>query len=146
MLFIKSLFIAQWVRPARREITLMKRGSRRRPGQATVEFAFASMIFLLFVFGTIDFGRAIFITADLHNAAREGSRYGSLHPTDCAGMQSAAVAKAVGTGLTTAGVTASCPGSGTVSVTVSISFKAVTQMFLGIPALTLHATSNAEVE
>jgi Flp pilus assembly protein TadG len=127
-------------------MTLMKRARRRRPGQATVEFAFASMIFLLFVFGTIDFGRAIFITADLHNAAREGSRYGSLHPSDCAGMKSAAVAKAGGTGLTTGGVTASCPGSGTVSITVSVSFTAVTQSFLHIPALTLSSTSKAEVE
>ena len=54
-------------------------GSRVHPGQAIVEFAFASIIFLLIVFGTIDFGRAIFIAGDLHNAAREGARYGKVH-------------------------------------------------------------------
>jgi Flp pilus assembly protein TadG len=121
-----------------------------KSGQATVEFALASLVFLLFVFGTIDFGRAIFVSAELHNAAREGTRYGIVHPTDTAGMKSAVVAKAVGTGLTTAGVTVSCSGGcttgGTVTVSAQVSFSAVTQSFLGIPALTLNASSTAEIE
>jgi Flp pilus assembly protein TadG len=122
----------------------------RKSGQATVEFAVASMVFLFLLFGTIDFGRAIFVMADLHNAVREGSRYGSMKPTDAAGMKSAVVAKAGATGLTTAGVTATCDGGcttgGTVTVAASVDFTAITQSLLGIPALTLHATSTADIQ
>ncbi len=123
---------------------------RSQSGQATIEFAFASMIFLLMVFGAVDFGRAIFMTADLHNAVREGSRYGTLQPTDLAGVQSLVVDKAHGIGLALADVTASCSGActtgDTVTVSASLGFRAVTQSLLGIPALTLNASSTAEIE
>jgi Flp pilus assembly protein TadG len=129
-------------RPHRSKVSSRNDG---RPGQAVVEFAFAGTVFLLIVLGTIDFGRAIFISAQLHNAVREGTRYSIVHPTDIPGVKSAVVAQAVGTGLTTAGVTATC-GASTCTVSASVSFSAVTQSFLGIPALTLQSTSTAQIE
>ncbi len=64
----------------------MKRGrgpSRRERGrraQATVEFALVCALLVLIIFGTIDFGRLFFTWASMGNAAREGARFGSVHP------------------------------------------------------------------
>jgi Flp pilus assembly protein TadG len=121
-----------------------------RSGQSTVEFALASLVFMLVTFGTVDFGRAIFIESDLHNAVREGSHYGAMKPSDTAGVKATVVSKAASTGLTTSGVTMSCTGGcttgGTVTVTASVSFRAITQSFLGISAFTLSASSTADIE
>ena len=137
-------------RERKNEIEMTHHAKRGRSGQATVEFALASLVFLLFVFGTIDFGRAIFISAELHNAAREGSRYGAVHPTDTSGIKAKVVAKAIGSGVSSSGVSASCSGGcttgGTLTVGVAVGFQAVTQTLLHLPALTLHASSTAEIE
>jgi Flp pilus assembly protein TadG len=50
-----------------------------RPGQALVEFAFVLPVFLLLLFGTIDFGRYVYYVQILNNAAREGARYAIVH-------------------------------------------------------------------
>jgi Flp pilus assembly protein TadG len=125
-------------------------GGRVNSGQALVEFAFASMIFLLIVFGTIDFGRAIFISADLRNAAREGARYGKVKPADTAGIQLRAVDKATGTGLTAGNVSVSCTGSckfgDTLTVTTQVQFQAVTQKFLRIAPFTIKSSSTVDIE
>lgn len=121
-----------------------------RSGQATVEFALASMFFLLIVFATVDFGRAVFVAADMGNAVREGARYAKLNPADTAGIKATVVGKVVGAGLTTAGVSSSCAGGcivgGTVTVLATVRFSAVTQGFLGIPALTLRASEQVDIE
>jgi len=49
-----------------------------RSGQAVVEFALVLPIFILLVFGAIEFGRAYYTLHLLTNAAREGARRGSL--------------------------------------------------------------------
>jgi Flp pilus assembly protein TadG len=51
----------------------LRRGSGRR-GQSLVEFGLILPIFLLIVFGIIDFGRAVFAYSTLNNAAREAAR------------------------------------------------------------------------
>ena len=120
-----------------------------RPGQAMVEFAFASIIFLMIVFGTIDFGRAIFMAADLHNAAREGARYGKINPTQTAAIRTKTVDKAVGTGLTAGnvGVVCSpCTSGSTLTVTTQVQFQAVTQQLLGIGPITLKSSSTVDIE
>ncbi len=47
---------------------------RRRTGVAAVEFALVVPVFLLLVFGIIEFGRAIMVQQILVNASREGAR------------------------------------------------------------------------
>ena len=125
-------------------------GNRVHSGQALVEFAFASMIFLMIVFGTIDFGRAIFISADLHNAAREGARYGKIKPTDTSGIRTRAVDKATGTGLTAGNVGVTCTGTckfgDTLTVTTQVQFQAVTQQLLGISPFTISSSSTVDIE
>lgn len=136
------------------KLTIPRKGVRNRgsvrPGQAIVEFAFASIIFLMIVFGTIDFGRAIFMSAELHNAAREGARYGKINPSQTAQIRTVTVDKAVGTGLTTSGVGVSCTGvcktGDTLTVTTQLQFQAVTQQLLGIGPITLSSSSTVDIE
>lgn len=123
----------------------------QQSGQATVEFALASVVFLLMLFGTIDFGRAIFVLSDLHNATREGTRYGIIRPTDTGGIKDRVVQMGIGTGVTASMVSVTCSGAGcvsggTVNVSASVTFQAVTQSFLGIPAITLTSATSATIE
>jgi Flp pilus assembly protein TadG len=121
-------------------------GTRHR-GQAIVEFAFASMVFLTIVFGTIDFGRAIFMTADLHNAAREGARYGKVKPADTAGIKSTTTTKSGLGGVTvTVTCTGGCKSGDTMTVEASMPFQAVTQQILGIGPITLKSKAVVDIE
>ncbi len=49
-----------------------------RGGQAVVEFALILPLFMLLVFGTLEFGRAYYDMHLITNAARGGARIGSL--------------------------------------------------------------------
>jgi len=124
---------------------------RHTAGQAIVEFAIAGIVFFLIVFGTVDFGRAIFMYSELTNAVREGARYAQIHPTRTAGIKDVVVNKSPGLGIRAADVTVSCspagcqPG-GTVQVTARMHFQAVTQSLLGIRPLTLQASAENVIE
>ena len=107
-----------------------------RRGQSLVEFALLIPVFLLFAVVVFDLGRAVYYYSAVHNAAREGARYGVVKPDDYAGMKQKAVDYAIGLGLTTANVTA---GAGpnqtiggfpnpTVKVTVIYSFTPATPL------------------
>jgi Flp pilus assembly protein TadG len=54
---------------------------RNRRGAAAVEFAFVAPVFILLVFGMIEFGRAIMVQQVMTNAAREGARVAVLDST-----------------------------------------------------------------
>jgi Flp pilus assembly protein TadG len=60
---------------------------RVRKGQGLVEFALILPILLLVLVGMLEFGRILFIYVNVSNAAREGARYGVVHPTDLGGIQ-----------------------------------------------------------
>jgi Flp pilus assembly protein TadG len=51
-----------------------------RSGQALVEFVIVLPILFLMMVIIIDFGRALYIQTALQNGAREGARFGSVHP------------------------------------------------------------------
>ena len=55
-----------------------KRKLRRRRGAAVVEFAVVAPIFIMLVFGMIEFGRAVMVQQVLVNASREGARQAVL--------------------------------------------------------------------
>ena len=61
----------------------LRRRARGEGGKALVEFALVAMVFLLFVFGIIDFSRAYQSWVTVQHAAREGARYGVTGRTDC---------------------------------------------------------------
>jgi Flp pilus assembly protein TadG len=54
---------------------------RRERGQSLVEFALVLPVFLILVFGIIDFSMALRSYVTLTNATREGARYGALGAT-----------------------------------------------------------------
>ncbi len=56
--------------------SLQNRSGQR--GQAVVEFALVLPIFLLLLFGAVEFGRAYLTVHILTNASREGARCGSM--------------------------------------------------------------------
>lgn len=58
----------------------MRRGRVLR-GQGLVEFALLLPIFLLMAMIILDLGRAAYYYSAVHNAAREGARYGAVHWT-----------------------------------------------------------------
>ncbi len=127
-----------------------RNGDADQTGQAIVEFALASLVFLMIVFGTIDFGRAIFISAELRNAAREGARYGKINPSQTSEIRNRVLDKSFGTGLTASNIGVSCTGAckfgDTLTVTTAVQFTAVTQNLLGIGPITLGSSSTVDIE
>lgn len=57
------------------------------PGQSLTEFAIGLTVLLLLISGLADLGRATFIYISLRDAAKEGSSYASIAPTDTAGIR-----------------------------------------------------------
>lgn len=55
--------------------------SKKRRGAAVAEFAIVAPIFILLVFGMIEFGRAVMVQQVLVNASREGARLAVLDGT-----------------------------------------------------------------
>ena len=100
---------------------------RRGRGQALVEFALVFPIFMLLVFGMLDFGFALFSRMTIINAAREGARVAVMQPGDArvqpgyTALIQAAVAGAA-SGLT---VTASAACVSNASLPSACNFNAV---------------------
>lgn len=120
------------------------RGSRRqknRRGVAAVEFAMVAPIFIVLVFGMIEYGRMVMVQQILTNASREGARIGVLDGTTTAQVTTAVTNYLTGASVTgaTVAVTPSPPSSATygnpVTVTVSVPFSSVSWLpspwFLG---------------
>lgn len=51
-------------------------------GQDLIEYAITLPIFFFIVLGIFDLGRVIYYYSAMQNAAREGARYGVVHPRD----------------------------------------------------------------
>ncbi len=61
---------------------------KNRRGAAVVEFALVVPVFMLLVFGMIEFGRAVMVQQVLVNASREGARQAVLDGTTVAEVES----------------------------------------------------------
>jgi hypothetical protein len=124
-------------------------------GQTLVEFALILPIFLFLLIVIFDFGRAIYYYNAIHNAAREGARYGVIHPNvaDYPNIVARSEQYAIGLGLSDITVWVG-PGASeyvgnfnnpTIMVTVTYTFRPVTpfvaQFICGCNTLTL--TSDA---
>ncbi len=128
-------------------------GSRSNlPGQSLVEFALLLPVFVLAVVVVFDLGRVIYYYSAIYNAAREGARFGAVHPKDIAGMKSEVVKYAIGLGLAAANVTAGAGPSETVGgfpnptvkVTINYSFSPATPLLgLLLPGGTINLKGEA---
>ena len=63
------------------------RNRQRCRGQNLVEFSVVLPIMIVVMLGIVEFGLIYFMRASVENAAREGARYGAIHPTDVSGIQ-----------------------------------------------------------
>jgi Flp pilus assembly protein TadG len=61
------------------------RGER---GQSLVEMAISLTVIMLLLSGAVDFAIAYFSFSAMQDAAQEGALYGSINPTDAAGIES----------------------------------------------------------
>ena len=73
---------------------------RRCRGQSMVELALVTPLLLMLLVIAVDTGRALSAYNQIGGMAREGAYYGSLHPTDNAGIRAAAVAESTVSGST----------------------------------------------
>ncbi|MDT0195016.1 TadE/TadG family type IV pilus assembly protein [Arthrobacter sp. AB6] len=62
--------------------TASRSGAAKEKGAAAVEFALVIPLFLMLVFGIVEFGRAFNIQVSLSEAARETARYTAIHAND----------------------------------------------------------------
>ena len=127
---------------------------RNRRAAAAVEFAVVAPVFLLLVFGMIEYGRMVMVYQVLTNASREGARVAVLD-----GATTATVTSQVNSYLTSASISGATvtvapnPPSGAqygdpVTVTVSIPFSQVSwlpsPMYLGGTTLTTATVMRRE--
>jgi Flp pilus assembly protein TadG len=134
----------------KRELKLRK----QRKGAAAVEFALVAPVFVLLVFGMIEYGRMVMVQQVITNASREGARRAVLD-----GVTSADVTNTVTTYLTNGAVSgatvtlnptnpASASSGSPVTVTVSVPYTAVSWLpspfFLGSATLTSTSTMRRE--
>jgi len=121
-------------------------GKQSRKGATLVEFAIILPVFLLFVFGIIEYGRMVMVQQILTNSAREGAREGVLDNSTSGTVSTAAnrILTAAGISSATITTTPDPPSSAAyatlVTVTVSVPFNSVTwlpsPMYLGGKTLT----------
>ena len=135
---------------------LKKATTGKRKGQSIVELTLILPILCFLLLGTIDLGRLYFDYTDLKSAARNGAGYGTLKPTDTAGMIAKATSSFNGSVPTGFAATATCTGScstvdatGTVIVTASSKFSPITLSFFSFlgtgGVISLSATAQMRV-
>lgn len=120
-----------------------------RRGAAVVEFAVVAPVFIMLVFGMIEYGRMVMVQQLLTNAAREGARVGVLDGATTASVQTSVTsyltnASVSGSTVTVSPNPPSSAGYGEpVTVTVTVPFNQVSwipsPMYLG--GKTLQASS-----
>jgi Flp pilus assembly protein TadG len=118
-------------------------------GQTLVEFALASLLFLATLFGTIQFGLAVWRYNMVSNLAQEGARWASVHgknsgsPKTAADIQTYVQSRAVGLPVTVPAPPTSNPSAlvagETVTVKVETTFQPLTRVIPNA-SLTLHST------
>ena len=67
------------MRPRRSTEAESRRKGISKDGSAFVEFVFVAPLFLMLIFGIIEFSRVMLMYHHVGNAAREGSRYAIVH-------------------------------------------------------------------
>jgi len=125
-----------------------------RRGAAAVEFAVVAPIFVLLVFGMIEYGRMVMVQQLLTNASREGARQAVLDGATTAAVQATVTTYLSNSSVSGSTVTVSPNPPSTaangdpVTVTVSIPFTSVSwlpsPMYLGAKTLSASAVMRRE--
>jgi len=78
---------------------------RREQAQSVVELALLLPVLLLLILGTVEIGRSFRVYMTLNNAAREGARWLTTHPSDSAGTRTLVTTEAARVGLSASQIT-----------------------------------------
>jgi Flp pilus assembly protein TadG len=126
-------------------------GWRQNSGQTLVEFALASMVFFVTIFGTLQLGLAVWQYNMVANLAQEGARWASVRgstssvPATAASLQSFVQGRSLGISVTAA-ATPVAPGSLSPGETVSVRVQTVFVPFTPlIPMTTITLKSTAKM-
>jgi Flp pilus assembly protein TadG len=126
----------------RAAIFCWRRGVARRArdasGSVAVEFALLIPVYIAFMFGTIEFGRMIWIRNTMEFAAEQAARYGAI----TSGATTATITAYAATqliGISSTGITFTVPTltSTTVQVRATYNFTTLISAYVPIPATTL---------
>jgi Flp pilus assembly protein TadG len=125
---------------SRRRGTSMEDRRRRSRGQSLVEFAIVFPIFILVLFGLIEFSFMLYSQMTVSNAAREAARVSVVDPDACSIpdlAKATAMASATGLNTTYLVVNGSVPGCAKakqgdiVTVTVNYTYHTFFPLFFG---------------
>jgi len=119
------------------------RNARAR-GTGLVEFALILPVLVLMLFSILDLGRGIYAYSVVSNSAREGARYGTIAPTDVAGIENATRNAAIALNPDELTVQVALPTDDTIRVSVTFNFRLVTPLVAqaaGLNPLVLHSTA-----
>lgn len=85
-------------------------------GSMSIEMALSGSLLVVCLAGAVDLGQAFFVKVELTHSVRAAEQYATLHPTNTAGIVSAAQNASSLTGITVATPTTSCECSDGTSV------------------------------
>jgi len=126
-----------------------RRGKKQR-GQSLVEFALIAPLFLLLVFGIVDFGIAFYSWITITNAAREGARLGAVQGTEAeiTSRVNAATDHLDPADLDILVTNAEGPPGEAVSVEIDYDYNLVTPLagILGLDTVNISSTSTMRLE
>lgn len=115
-------------------------------GQNLIEMALLLPVLLLLLAGMVDLGRGFHAYIVITNAAREGARYGSMHPTESADIQQHAINEAAGSGVDlgpgNVQINAPDPSSGNpIRVTVTYDLSLITGLIAGGHSIPIQSSA-----
>jgi Flp pilus assembly protein TadG len=126
----------------------------QRKGAAAVEFAVVAPVFVLLVFGMIEYGRMVMVQQVITNASREGARRAILDGVSANDVQTTVTTYLTNGTVTGATITldpanpSSASAGQPVTVTVSVPYTAVSWLpspfFLGNATMTSSSTMRRE--
>jgi Flp pilus assembly protein TadG len=118
-------------------------------GQELVELSILIPLLLLIAFGVLDLGRAFHAAITITNAAREGVRYGTIHPSDDAGIIAATLAEAQSSGidLSSSVIEVTCPEGCDSGFPLRVTIQYTFQLMMGwlVPDTNLQFVRYAEM-
>lgn len=132
-------------------MTMQSSKPQNSSGQALVEFSLVIIVLCLILMGIFDFGRIIYTTTSLSNAAREGARVGTV-TSDTGLINAAVISKGIGLGILPGQISATWPSGRTMGAPVIVTitnypFTTITPLvgrFLG-PTDTINLSSSASM-
>jgi Flp pilus assembly protein TadG len=128
-----------------------KLSSRKQQGASLVEFAVLAPVFVVLLFGLVEFGMSIYSKEVIGNASREGARFGVVYTTprktttEIRTKVQDYLTKSGFTGTATISVTGAGGASGsslTVAVTYPYSFQVLPSFVSGLTG-TINLTANS---